>query len=413
MKVKNNYQECITNLACSIEKYFDLTPKHNTLSYVDKLLEEKKPENVVVILLDGLGSRILDRSLDENAFLRKHKVKEITSVFPATTTAATSSMQTGLNPVEHGYLGWNIYMEPIDKVITIYMNTEKGKEVPDQDFLNIKDQYYKLHTIPERIEEEKKGRGIELFPFQKDIYQGLDDMLEKIKNYTKEPGKKYIYAYNTEPDSTMHRLGPDSKEAQALIQERNDKIEALSKELDNTILFVIADHGHKKINNVYLEDYEDLFSLLKTTTSLEQRAVSFHVKDGKQDKFKKLFNQYFGQDFTLYTKEEVIESKLFGDGEEHPLFRSSLGDFIAIAEDSDKSLVAPYDDVLYSQHAGYSDDEVYIPLIIVDKTTNLWYFKASQTKKGVENMRYLFTQKMKSKYNIAVVVEKPGVFHVF
>lgn len=371
MKVKNNYQECITNLACSIEKYFDLTPKHNTLPYVDKLLEEKKPENVVVILLDGLGSRILDRSLDENAFLRKHKVKEITSVFPATTTAATSSMQTGLNPVEHGYLGWNIYMEPIDKVITIYMNTEKGKEVPDQDFLNIKDQYYKLHTIPERIEEEKKGRGIELFPFQKDIYQGLDDMLEKIKNYTKEPGKKYIYAYNTEPDSTMHRLGPDSQEAKALIQERNDKIEALSKELDNTILFVIADHGHKKINNVYLEDYEDLFSLLKTTTSLEQRAVSFHVKDGKQDEFKKLFNQYFGQDFTLYTKEDVIESKLFGDGEEHPLFRSSLGDFIAIAEDSDKSLVAPYDDVLYSQHAGYSDDEVYIPLIIVDKTTNL------------------------------------------
>ena len=58
MKVKNNYQECLTNLACSIEKYFDLTPKHNTLPYVDRILEEKKPENVVVILLDGLGSSI-------------------------------------------------------------------------------------------------------------------------------------------------------------------------------------------------------------------------------------------------------------------------------------------------------------------------------------------------------------------
>ena len=53
MKVKNNYQECLTNLASSIEKYFDLTPKHNTLPYVDKILEEKKPENVVVILLAG------------------------------------------------------------------------------------------------------------------------------------------------------------------------------------------------------------------------------------------------------------------------------------------------------------------------------------------------------------------------
>ncbi len=52
MKVKNNYQECITNFACSIEKYFGLTPKHNTLTYIDKLLAEKKPENVVVILFD-------------------------------------------------------------------------------------------------------------------------------------------------------------------------------------------------------------------------------------------------------------------------------------------------------------------------------------------------------------------------
>lgn len=370
MKVKNNYQECLTNLACSIEKYFDLTPKHNTLPYVDRILEEKKPENVVVILLDGLGSRILDRTLDENAFLRKHKIKEITSVFPATTTAATSSMQTGLNPVEHGYLGWNIYMKPINKVISIYMKTEKGKETIDEDFLNIKDKYYKFKSIPERIEEENKGRGIALFPFQKDIYQDLDDMLEKIKNYTKEPGKKYIYAYDTEPDHTMHELGPDSKETKVLIQERNDKIESLCQELENTILFVIADHGHKKVTHVFLKDYPDILDTLEHPTSLEQRAITFHVKEGRKEEFKTLFNKHFGKDFKLYPKEEVIESKLFGEGEEHPLFRSSLGDFVAIAEESDKCLIDEGEDILFSHHAGYSDDEIYIPLIMIDKTTS-------------------------------------------
>lgn len=106
MNVKNNYNECITNLACSIRKYFGLKFKHNTLEYVDKLLSEKNPKNVVVILFDGMGSRILKRNLDKNAFLVKHMAKEITTVFPATTTAATTSMRTGLNPVEHGYLGW-------------------------------------------------------------------------------------------------------------------------------------------------------------------------------------------------------------------------------------------------------------------------------------------------------------------
>lgn len=41
MKVLNNYNECLTNLACSIRKYFKLDYKHNTLEYIDKLLEEK------------------------------------------------------------------------------------------------------------------------------------------------------------------------------------------------------------------------------------------------------------------------------------------------------------------------------------------------------------------------------------
>ena len=37
MLVKNNYNECITNLACSIRKYFGLDYNHNTLDYIDKI----------------------------------------------------------------------------------------------------------------------------------------------------------------------------------------------------------------------------------------------------------------------------------------------------------------------------------------------------------------------------------------
>lgn len=368
MKIKNNYKECLTNLACSIEKYFELTPKHNTLPYVDELLEEKKPENVVVILLDGLGSRILDRTLDKDSFLRKHKEKEITSVFPATTTAATTSMLTGLNPKEHGYLGWNVYIQPIDKIISLYLKTEKGKDEIDEDFVKIKDEYFRPKTIMQKINDKKTGKGIGLFPFQETKYHGLDDMLDKIKNLTKEPGKKYIYAYDEEPDHTMHETGPDSIEVKELIKERNDKIEKLCEELDNTIVFVIADHGHKVVSHVFLGEYKDLLDTLERTTSLEQRAVSFHVKENRKEEFKTLFHKYFGNDFNLYTKEEVIESNLFGDGEEHQLFRSALGDFIAITENSSKCLIAPGDDVLFSHHAGYSDDEIYVPLIIIDKT---------------------------------------------
>lgn len=41
MLVKNNYKECLTNLACSIRKYFELDYKHNTLDYIDKIIRRK------------------------------------------------------------------------------------------------------------------------------------------------------------------------------------------------------------------------------------------------------------------------------------------------------------------------------------------------------------------------------------
>ena len=53
---------------------------------------------------------------------------------------------------------------------------------------------------------------------------------------------------------------------------------------------------------------------------------------------------------------------MFGDGEENPLFRSALGDFLAIAI-SDVTIVAPGDEPHTSSHAGYTDDEVMIPFI--------------------------------------------------
>ena len=68
MKVRNNYNECLTNLACSIRKYFNLSYNHNTIEFVDKILEEKKPKNVVTILYDGMGANILKRTLNENDF---------------------------------------------------------------------------------------------------------------------------------------------------------------------------------------------------------------------------------------------------------------------------------------------------------------------------------------------------------
>lgn len=61
----------------------------------------------------------------------------------------------------------------------------------------------------------------------------------------------------------------------------------------------------------------------------------------------------------------MIESKLFGDGEENEIIRDSLGDYLAIAK-TNKTLIYRGFEELKSQHAGYTDDEIYVPLIVID-----------------------------------------------
>ena len=366
MKVKNNYNECLTNLACSIRKYFDLDCKHNSLDYIDKILDEYKPKNVVTILCDGMGSNIMDRMLSKDAFLIKNRIKPITTVFPATTVAATTSMLTGLNPVETGMLGWDMYYKDIDKTISVFMNTEKGD--PEEKILDEAIDYNKKHmirkTISKEINEIGLYKGYSLFPFGDKAYSTLDEMYEKIENLCNEDGKKYIYAYDIDPDHTMHEIGCDKPEIKEILEDINRRIEELSKKITDTIIFVVADHGHYNVENFFIKDYPDIEECLLRNTSLEPRAVNFFIKPDKKKLFEKLFNKYFGKDFDLYSKEDIIESKLFGDGIENEIFRDALGDYLAIGK-TNKTLLYTGSNVLKSQHAGYTDDEILVPLIVI------------------------------------------------
>ena len=368
MVVRNNYNECLTNLACSIRKYFELDYKHNTIDYIDKILYEEKPKNVVTILFDGMGNNILERTLTKDDFLIKHKIKAITSVFPATTVAATTSIITGLNPCETGMLGWNMYFKDIDKTITTFFNFEKGdsSETPLEEAKLFKEKYMKSKSIVEDLNESSKYKGYDLFPFGENPYRDVDEMIDKIIEICSKEEKKYIYAYDDEPDHSMHLFGADCKEARDMIRYRNILIERLSKKLKDTVIFVIADHGHITVDNIHLEDYPAIIECLDKNTSLEPRATNFFIKEGKKEEFKNLFNQYFGEFFNLYDKNDIIESKLFGNGIENPMFRDSIGDYIAIAS-SNKTLLYGGDEVLKSQHAGYTDDEIYVPLIVIAK----------------------------------------------
>lgn len=358
-----NYEECITNLSNSILKHFNLETYHNTLPFIDEILD-KDYKNVIVVLCDGMGSILLDELLDKDSFLIKNRRKTVTSVFPPTTTAATTSILSGLNPNEHGWLGWDLYFKKEDKVITMFLNTIKDTNIKAEAY-NVATTTYPYESITKKI--SKNYETHELLSFKNEEYRTLKGIVNKIIELSKNNNKKFIYAYYDNPDSLLHEHGINSELVKNEFQNINNSLKYLCDKIEDSVVIILADHGHIDCKNILLEDYPSIKKLLERTTSIEPRAVSFKVIPDKLEEFKNEFDKYFKNDFKLYTKEEIIKSKIFGDGLNNPNFEDAIGDFIAIAI-SDKSILDNRNLINFkSLHAGLTDREMFIPIIVKEK----------------------------------------------
>ena len=371
---KIDYDNCLTNVACSIQKYFEVPQRHKTLPEIDKLFEEKKPENVILIICDGLGSRVMDKTLNKDSYLIKKRVKEIYATFPATTASGLTSTKTGLNPAEHGWIGWFTYIKPLNEIFKIYKDKEKDAYVfNNSDFIEIKKKYLTPKTVVEMINEAGKYKAFETNCYPYNEESNYDKVFSNIFDKLKIEGKKYIFSYIGEPDHILHSKGSDSIQAKTEIEKINNKIEEYSnlimKQYKNTVIIIVADHGHMVGEDVEVKNYEFNNYLANNKSFIENRNPAYLVKKGQEENFKKAFLKDFGQDFFLLSKEEVLKYKLYGDYEEenkNPLFEDGLGDFMAIIKgNSKKVLLGKHDWGNVGYHGGYSDEEIYVPLIII------------------------------------------------
>ena len=67
LPVLPDYNHCLVNLSNSILKHFGAETTAKTLPLADRYLEGEN-QNIVVLLLDALGSSILEKHLDPDGF---------------------------------------------------------------------------------------------------------------------------------------------------------------------------------------------------------------------------------------------------------------------------------------------------------------------------------------------------------
>ncbi len=206
--IKIDYDRSIVAISGSVLAHFGVRPPYATLPELDAVLK-KNYTNVVLLIIDGMGSEILRQNLRADSFLRRHQKCDASSVFPPTTAAATTAYHSGLTPCQSGWLGWMCYFPQYGRIIATFRNEDyySGEKLstpsPADTLIKYTSIYEQITRHNPRVEYHR------IFPpFDKNGVQSFHELCDRVAQVANaDKNQKIISAYWTEPDHTIHDFG--------------------------------------------------------------------------------------------------------------------------------------------------------------------------------------------------------------
>lgn len=345
-----NYNHSSLNIISSIRNNFGYSSKYDIIHN----LFDKKYKRVVLLLLDGLGVNVLNDNIP-NGILAKHYFSKVNCVFPSTTAASTTSIISGLTPLESGWTGWENYVSELNRDIVLFTGenyyTKEKTGVTGYDLMPYEPFYSDMNI-----------KGINILPdFNNN--EALKDILKR--SLANLNGECYQYVYYTYPDTLMHIYGEDTIEIKDILNSiENDIEDYVNKLPKDTILIVTSDHGHinTKSLNLYLNNR--IMSLLERKPSNDARALVFKVSSDNKERFVKEFNNFYGSIYDLYESRNALA--FFGNNNDriNPRIKDFLGDYIAIGKSNYYFNYSNSNHIFKSHHAGMTKEEMEVPIIV-------------------------------------------------
>ncbi len=337
-------------------------------------------EVAIVVLVDGLGAHNLRARAGHARRLSSTFGKRdvVRTVFPSTTAAGITSFTTGLEPGEHGIIGYRVFDDTADRTVNLLSGWEADRTDPLA---------WQPHATLFDRAVEQGVRAVAVGPgryrasgFTRAALRGaeyraaesIEDRFAAARELAEEGGPAVAYVYVPELDMAAHAVGWESDRWLAELE----RVDAAFGDLDRgmprgTGLLVTADHGvvdvaaHKHVlidrdpalvdgvrhvagdpRCLYLTFEPDLDAARREALVARWRAAEEHRA-------------------WVLTREEAIASGAFGPVASAALPR--IGDLVVAA----RSLVAYYDGrdpnpgprAMVGQHGSATDEEVRVPLI--------------------------------------------------
>ncbi len=327
----------------------------------------------VVLLVDGLGARLLERYEHAAPYLSSllGSNPPATAGVPSTTATSLTSFGTGLPPGSHGLVGFTSRVPGTDKLLNALMwdkDVDPLEWQPhDTAFARLRRQGATVTVVNKR---EFRGSGLTVAAHRGADYVGADRVGERIAAALAASVERaaLTYLYDGDLDWTGHRHGVASSPWLQQLAMIDAEAEQLREALPAHVrLLVVADHGMIDSPSESRVDVDERTELRDGVALLggEARFRHLYCQRGAVDDVVATWRAVLGERATVLARQDAISRGWFGPVQPSVLPR--LGDVVVACHGETAILSTrdfPYEATLVGLHGSLTPDEMLIPLLL-------------------------------------------------
>jgi hypothetical protein len=341
------------------------------VGFHDTTLELPPARRYVIMLVDGLGHRLVERHAEHAPYLHALLREPGIAGVPSTTATSLTSLGTALTPGQHGLVGYTSRIPGTDRLLNALLWDKQVDPLEwqphDSGFARLRAAGVHATVVSKR---EFVDTGLTLCGQRGAEFVGGDRVGERIAGAVaasaEEPSVTYVY--DGDLDWTGHRYGVDSPQWRAQLAAIDAAVEQLREALDPGVrLVVVADHGMVDSPTSARIDVDEQHELRAGVRLLggEARFRHLYCAGGAVDDVLATWRATLGDRADVLTRDEAIARGWFGPVEPH--VRPRLGD-VLVAARGDHAVMSsvdfPYENLLVGLHGSLTAVEMEIPILV-------------------------------------------------
>jgi hypothetical protein len=333
----------------------------------------------VVVLVDGLGERLLERRGGHAPFLRSVRAGDglaaaVDCGFPSTTATSMGTFGTGRPAGSHGMVGMTVLDPALDAVFSELAWDARVDPVAWQP--------------TSTVFEDATAAGLPVVMIAPPWFDGsgltraalrgarfvaantLEDRVDAALAALAAHPRVLVYLYWGEVDKVGHMHGCESWEWGQEVEHVDGELARLVRSARRDVLVAVtADHGMVDVPFTARVDLVDEPELTRGVRHVggEARAVHLYCQEGRAEEVAGTWRSRFGSAAEVVCRDDAIGRGWFGPVAEH--VRPRIGDLLAVTTGRtaivDSATARPELLRLLGQHGARTPDETLVPVLAV------------------------------------------------